>query len=77
MHDSVIMDYDYAPSYSSRFQFIMTCVLGWVTTMEKRTSKIDHILHRYFQSPDVLDYVEIQQRETYNLLKGLLDDPQD
>ncbi|KLO15260.1 CyP450 monooxygenase [Schizopora paradoxa] len=69
--------------YSSRPHITMPCDLekwGWKTSLvpygdELRRQR--YYLHRFFQSPKVLNYIEIQMKETHTMLKRVLEDPDD
>ncbi|KLO06237.1 cytochrome P450 [Schizopora paradoxa] len=67
--------------YSSRPHVVMTNDLQgwtWATTMlpyGETLRKHRTYLHRFFQTSEALNYVELQERETYVMLNGLLDTP--
>jgi len=67
--------------YSSRPPLVMANELErweWVTTLTpygETLRKHRSYLHRFFQSPDVLDYLQLQLHETHVMLNALLDGP--
>ncbi|KLO07685.1 cytochrome P450 [Schizopora paradoxa] len=68
--------------YSSRPSLIMTNELqgwAWGTPMlsyGETLRKHRAYLHRFFQTPEVLNYFELQERETFVMLNGILDTPE-
>ncbi|KLO07687.1 cytochrome P450 [Schizopora paradoxa] len=69
--------------YSSRPSLVMANELerwDWLATTTPYNDalrKYRTYIHRFFQSPEVLDYKPLQIRETHLLLNALLDDPKD
>jgi len=67
--------------YSSRPFILMVCGMqewGWATSLVPygdTLRKQRTYLHRFFQSSAVLNYLELQQRETYVMLNGILSSP--
>ncbi|KLO08857.1 cytochrome P450 [Schizopora paradoxa] len=68
--------------YSSRPNLIMAMELqgwAWVTSMLPYCEKLRQhraYLHRFFQTPEALNYFELQERETCVMLNGLLHSPE-
>ena len=50
-----------------------TPMLSYGETLRKHRA----YLHRFFQTPDALNYFELQERETYVMLNGILNNPED
>ncbi|KLO07653.1 cytochrome P450 [Schizopora paradoxa] len=69
-----------ASIYSSRPRYIMPVIsgFGWTTVALPYTAELRRqraILQKFFFNSDVLNYTEIQQRESYEFLKNLLRSP--
>ncbi|KLO13425.1 cytochrome P450 [Schizopora paradoxa] len=66
--------------YSSRPAPVMAYLEGWgwlvsLTPFGDKLRKQRGYLHRFFQSSETLNYLELQERETIILLNGLMRDP--
>ncbi|KLO10252.1 cytochrome P450 [Schizopora paradoxa] len=67
--------------YSSRPRYAMPLIsgFGWTTATLPYTAQLRRqrgILQKFFLTPDLLNYTEVQQRESYEFLKGLLRSPE-
>ncbi|KLO07942.1 CyP450 monooxygenase [Schizopora paradoxa] len=67
--------------YSSRPRFVMPVLAGWEWTTATlpfgaKLKKHRAILQKFFLSPDVLNYTDVQQRNCHIFLQGLLDSPE-
>jgi len=69
--------------YSSRPHITMSCDLenwGWKTSLVPYGDELRRhrqYLHRFFQTSEVLNYLELQLKEAHIMLKGILDHPED
>ncbi len=51
---------------------------GWTTAVTPHGEvmrKHRAFMHKFFQSPDTLNFLELQQNETYVMLNGILSEP--